>query len=233
MTELWHLDEVSHAGQEHLDTAYVAGYDRKAQFDPTADIQHLVGFGLSTESNVIDFGAGTGSFALAVAPLCHTVFAVDPSPAMVAYLHAAVAQSGVENVTVVQGGFLSYQHHAAPVDFIFTRNALHHLPDFWKVQALAKLHALLAPHGILRLRDLFYDFEPTETEEKLQAWFAGAVADAAEGWTAAELAEHVRLEHSTFSWLFEQMLARTGFEVIDRTYQREIYGAYSCRVSDW
>ena len=49
------------------------------------------------------------------------------------------------------------------------------------------------------------------------------------GWTADELAEHVRGEFSTYSWLLDAMLDRTGFEVLDRTFRRSAYGAYTCR----
>jgi hypothetical protein len=58
---------------------------------------------------------------------------------------------------------------------------------------------------------------------------AGAVDDPTRGWTADELAEHVRIEHSTYSWLFEPMLERTGFEILDRSYVRGAYGAFTCR----
>jgi hypothetical protein len=37
----WWLDEIAHAGDEHLDVRYVAGYDRKAGFDPAEDIDAL------------------------------------------------------------------------------------------------------------------------------------------------------------------------------------------------
>ncbi|MEM7337752.1 MAG: hypothetical protein AAF467_03830 [Actinomycetota bacterium] len=37
----WWLDELITAGSEHLDAEYVAGYDAKAQFDPTEDIALL------------------------------------------------------------------------------------------------------------------------------------------------------------------------------------------------
>ena len=42
---------------------------------------------------------------------------------------------------------------------------------------------------------------PETTLDVLEAWFANAPTDPAAGWTRAELAEHVRSEHSTFSWL--------------------------------
>ena len=120
----------------------------------------------------------------------------------------------------MHAGFLSYEHAGPAPDFVFTRNALHQLPDFWKGIALARIAALLRPGGLVRLHDLVFDFEPADAAGAIAAWVAGAVDDPARGWTAAELAEHVRLEHSTYSWLFEPLLRRTGFEILDVRYQR-------------
>jgi len=56
----------------------------------------------------------------------------------------------------------------------------------------------------------------------------GAVDDPAVGWTAGELAHHVRTELSTFAWLLDAMLDRCGFEVVERTFRRSAYGTYTC-----
>jgi ubiquinone/menaquinone biosynthesis C-methylase UbiE len=228
----WWLDESAHAGSEHLDPAYVAGYERKAGFDPTEDLETLHRFGLGRDSTIIDFGAGTGTFAVAVAPLCARVIAVDVSPVMTAVLRDRVDRLGIANVTVVDGGFLSYDHHGEPVDYVYTRNALHHVPDFWKAIALARIAALLRPGGTLRLRDLVFDFSAAEAEERIESWLAGAVSDAAVGWTAAELAEHLRGEFSTYSWLLDVMLEHSGFEIVERGFRRSAYGTYTCRRRD-
>ena len=87
----------------------------------------------------------------------------------------------------------------------------------------------MAPGGIFRLHDLVFDFEPSQAGERIPAWMAGGVDDPARGWTPDELAEHVRIEYSTYSWLFEPMLERTGFEILERAYVRGAYGAYTCR----
>jgi SAM-dependent methyltransferase len=129
----------------------------------------------------------------------------------------------------VQAGFLSYEHAGEPADFVFSRNALHQIPDFWKGIALTRIAAVLRPGGVLRLRDLVFDFEPAAAGERIPAWLAGAVDDPAQGWTADELVEHLRTEYSTYSWLFEPMLERAGFEILDREYVRAAYGAYTCR----
>jgi ubiquinone/menaquinone biosynthesis C-methylase UbiE len=225
----WWPDERKYAGDEHLDPLYVAGYERKAGFDAAEDLEVLRLHGLGPDSIVVDFGAGTGTFAAAVARSCRHVIAVDVSPAMVAALRKRVEDLGLDNVTVVEGGFLSYEHRGEPADAIFTRNALHQLPDFWKAIALQRMASILRPTGILRLRDLVFDFDPSDADERIEAWMSGAVTDSATGWTAEELAEHVRGEFSTYSWLLDAMLARTGFDIVERTFRRSAYGAYTCR----
>ena len=188
----WWLDEQAHAGSEHLDAEYVRGYERKAGFDPAEDVEVLLRHGLGPDSVVVDLGAGPGVFTATVAPLCRRVIAVDVSPAMTAVLRARVEELGLGNVEVVQAGFVSYEHRGDPADFVFSRNALHQIPDFWKGVALARVAAVLKPGGILRLRDLVYDFEPGEQDDVFDTWCAGAVTDPATGWTAGELAEHIR-----------------------------------------
>jgi ubiquinone/menaquinone biosynthesis C-methylase UbiE len=227
MTDWW-LDEGAHAGAEHLDPAYVAGYERKAGYDPTEDLDALRRFGFGGESTVVDLGAGTGAFAMAAARVCRRVVAVDVSPAMTAVLRRKATEAELANVTIVEAGFLSYEHSGEPPDFVFTRNALHQLPDFWKAIALARIAAMLAPGGILRLHDLVFDFEPADAEERIETWFGGAVSDPAAGFTAAELATHTREEFSTYTWLLEPMLEHTGFEILERASRRGAYAAYTC-----
>jgi ubiquinone/menaquinone biosynthesis C-methylase UbiE len=224
----WWLDERAHAGDEHLDPAYVAGYDRKAGFDPAEDVDVLRRHGVGADSVVVDLGAGTGTFAVALAPTVRRVVAVDVSPAMTAALRARVHDLGLDNVTVVDAGFLTYRHRSPPADAVFTRHALHQLPDFWKAIALDRVASFLRPRGVLRLRDLVFDFAPGQAGERIEAWMAGAVTDPEVGWTAEELADHVRREHSTYSWLLDVILDRTGFDVVERTFGRAAYGAYTC-----
>lgn len=223
----WWLDEQVHAGVEHLDPAYVAGYDAKAQVDPTPDIETLVALGMGEGCTVVDLGAGTGVFTLAAAETGATVTAVDVAGPMVEALRQRTAD--LPNVSVVQAGFLSYDHAGPPADIVHSRNALHQIPDFWKVVALQRIHDLLKPGGILRLRDLVFDLEPDAIADGIEAWMAGAVDDPARGYTVPEFAEHVRAEHSTFIWLLEPALERVGFEILDRQVGRNVYAAYTCR----
>jgi len=127
----------------------------------------------------------------------------------------------------VQGGFLSYSP-AAAVDGVFTRHALHQLPDFWKAIALSRIAAMLKPGGVLRLRDLVYDFRPDEAAGVFDGWLAAAATDPAAGYTAADYAEHIRTEHSTFRWLLEPMITAAGFAITEVSYRGRLYAAYTC-----
>jgi SAM-dependent methyltransferase len=230
--ETWMLDELAHAGPEHLDEGFIAGFDRKQGYpDAAADIAAFEAHGLGETSSVVDFGTGTGQFAIPAAARFGRVIAVDVSPAMLSALRAkakgTLSQADLPRLECVRGGFLSYSP-AEPVDGVYTRHALHQLPDFWKVTALRRIAGLLRPGGVLRLVDLVYDFGPGETDAVFRDWFANAATDPAEGYTAADYAEHIRTEHSTFRWLLEPMLAATGFEIADVSYQRRLYGAYTC-----
>jgi SAM-dependent methyltransferase len=226
----WFPDELARAGQEHLDPAYAAGYDRKTtpHFDPSDEVALLRDLGLGETHTLVDLGAGTGAVALAAAKVCRRVVAVDVSAAMLAVGTDEAERRGLDNVESVTQGFLTYEHRGEPADFVYSRNALHHLPDFWKAIALERIAGFLRPGGILRLRDLVFSFEPRDAISGVEAWLAGAAESPTRGWTRSELEEHLREEHSTFTWLLEPMLERAGFDIRDAEYRSGAYAAYVC-----
>jgi SAM-dependent methyltransferase len=220
------LDEMAHAGPEHLDADFIAGYDRKQGHpDAEADLAAFETHGLDASSLVADLAAGTGQFAIPATSRFGHVTAVDVSPAMIAALREKAA--GIPNLDAVRGGFLSFAPEA-PLDGVYTRNALHQIPDFWKGIALTRIAGMLRPGGVLRLRDLAYDFRPAEAEGIFRGWFEGAADDPAAGYTAADYAEHIRTEYSTYRWLLEPLLAAAGFEIVSVDYERRLYCAYTC-----
>jgi SAM-dependent methyltransferase len=227
------IDETALAGAEHLDPNYVAGYDRKAGFDPAEDLAVLRSHGLGPGTTLIDFGAGTGTFALAAASYCDRVIAVDVSPAMARTIRTRVRRTGAANVVVVEAGFLTYEPDGGAVDAIYSRNALHHLPDFWKTIAVRRMADLLVVGGVLRLRDLVFSFGAAEAEVGVQEWIRQTASQRPDaGWTRAELEAHVRDEFSTFTWLLEPMLGKAGFEIVDADYAPVgAYAAYTCLKS--
>ena len=225
----WLFDELAHAGGEHLDPTYVATYDTKAQTDPSDDLAVLLQLGLDHRSTLVDFGAGTGTFTLAAARVCRRVVAVDVSAAMLHQLHESARALDLANIECAQSGFLTYEHQGELADFAYSRNALHHLPDFWKALALRRVARTLKSGRILYLRDLVFSCSLQETDAIIESWLAGAPIRAADGFTASELATHVRDEYSTYSWLLEPMLERAGFEIRNAAYSpSQVFAAFTC-----
>ena len=228
----WWLDERAYAGREHSDEQHARRYDAKMDSGAADEIRLLQEAGLlHPQSTVVDLGAGTGQFTLAAAEVCRRVVAVDVSPLMLARLREKLERAAVGNVEVVDAGFLTYAHSGEPADVVYSRFALHHLPDFWQAIALRRIADMLRAGGVLRLSDVVYSFEPHDAEQRIEAWITELMAaDVESGWTRAEIAEHVRDEHSTFTWLLEPMMERAGFDLVDVDYDGSgMLAEYVCR----
>ena len=229
----WLLDELGSAGRENLDSDHVARYDAKEDAHGAAEVALLVDLGLDDHSHVVDLGAGTGQFTLAVAPACCRVVAVDISPLMLDRLRAKAEASAVSNIEIVHAGFVTYEHRGPPADVVYSRWALHHLPDFWKALALHRMRTMLCRGGILRLSDVVYSFDPPDAEESIEQWCATLPSEAASEneWVRADIEEHVRDEHSTFSWLLEPMMERSGFRIEGASYTDDgMFAEYVARA---
>ncbi|WP_240759020.1 class I SAM-dependent methyltransferase [Phytoactinopolyspora endophytica] len=223
------IDERAYAGPEHLDADFVAGYDRKQGYpDAAADLDILRSHGVGESATVLDIGTGTGQFALPAAKVFGRVVAIDVSPVMLTHVSKRAADQSLSNLQCVEAGFLTYEHSGQPIDAVYTRHALHHLPDFWKAVALTRIADMLRPGGVLRLRDLIYDFQPNEADQVFGGWFAAAMDDPTRGYTADDYLEHIQTEYSTFRWLLEPMLDVAGFDIVDVEYGASVFGAYTC-----
>jgi SAM-dependent methyltransferase len=230
-SDAWLLNETLTAGRENLDKDHVRRYDSKEDAGVAEELALLARLGtVGSDSCIVDLGAGTGQFTMAAAAHYRRVVAVDVSPVMLARVRAKVKEAHLGNVEIIQAGFLSYEHRDGAADVVYSRLALHHLPDFWKAVAIARIADMLRPGGAFRLSDVVYSFNPREAAERIQTWISSATAtDVETDWTQAELAEHVRDEHSTFSWLLEPMIERTGFDISEATYSSDqMFAAYVC-----
>jgi ubiquinone/menaquinone biosynthesis C-methylase UbiE len=224
-------DELASAGVMYRDAEAVALYESKSTaYDPRPDVELLRGHGLGRDSVLLDMGAGSGRFALAAARHCRNVIAVDVSPAMVAAFAARRKGLKARRVRYVQAGVLSYEHPGPPADFIYSRNMLQNLPDFWKVVALRRLFDMLRPGGVLYLKALVFDFAPEDVADGVNRWIALSSSDGGPGFGADDLLP--RIHTMTFSWVMEPMLERTGFQVERARYGADVFAEYICVKPD-
>ena len=215
----WLIDELAHAGRENVDAAHVLMYDHKEDANAQAEVELLVHHGLHAGSTLVDLGAGTGQLALAAAGTGASVVAVDVSPVMLDRLRAKASAAGLANLRIVEAGFLSYHHDGLPADVVYSRWALHHLADFWKALALFRVRSMLRTGGLLRLSDIVYSFDPAETHERIEQWRTTVPTVAGPGeWVRSDIDDHVRNEHSTFTWLLEPIIERSHFRIEDAVH---------------
>lgn len=229
MYKKWYYNEFEQVGKDYGDAAEVAVYDSShADFrDVDAENRRLLDrLELRGDETVVDFGCGTGAFAVAAAKECRRVIAVDVSQAMLATAWSRAEAAGVTNVEFVNAGFLSYEHEGERADVVTSSFSFHHLPDFWKGVALERVSKILRREGLLFLRDVVLPdeggLEAIEAFVETQARLGGDfLREDAEG--------HFREEFSSYDWVLRGLLERAGFAIERVEWECPVVAEYSCR----
>ena len=110
----------------------------------------------SSETDVLDYGCGTGLVGLFLLPYVRSVTGADNSPGMLKVLRDKIASERLENMEAIR---LDLERDPLPstrYHMITVGMAMHHIADTEKV--LRAFHTLLVPGGTLCLADL--DTEP-------------------------------------------------------------------------
>lgn len=226
----WQYDEAKCSGVDYSRPDEVAAYDRmhrKFRDYAKAAEEILRRLSLPADSTVIDLGAGTGAFALHAAPKCRTVYAVDISAAMLDYCRRQAEQAGVTNIVFCHGGLLTYEHPAEAADAAVCVATLHHLPDFWKGVALTRCARMLKPGGRFYLFDIVFPSREPDLPTKIDEWIR-TIERMADARLAEEAVVHVRAEFSTYDWIMEGLLTRSGFQIDSAEYGQGFQAAYLC-----
>ena len=95
---------------------------------------------------VLEFGCGTGSTALAHAPLVDHITAIDISRRMIEIAQGKAATAGVENVEFSNATLDDFAASDNSYDVVLGLNILHLVSD--RTEAIARVHALLKTDGI-------------------------------------------------------------------------------------
>lgn len=79
------------------------GFHRATRDSATSEpLFHRVCEHLSGQDTLLDVGAGTGRFSLALAPFVSQVLAVEPNPTMLGYLQQELVEQKLDNITCIQ-----------------------------------------------------------------------------------------------------------------------------------
>jgi ubiquinone/menaquinone biosynthesis C-methylase UbiE len=102
---------------------------------------------LTPESEVFEFGCGTGSTAINHAPYVKHIHAVDYSGTMIAIAKRKVEAAGIGNIDFERIGIDAVQKPDASVDVVMAHSILHLLPNAEDV--ICRAYAMLKPGGAL------------------------------------------------------------------------------------
>ena len=85
--------------------------------------------------------------------------------------------------------------------------------------------------GLLRLWDVVYNFGPDEAPARFEAWCASAGEGTDGQWSRGDLEEHIRDEHSTYTWLLEPMMSVARFRIEEVSYSADgMFAKYLARA---
>ena len=98
------------------------------------------------DMEVLEFGCGTGSTAIAHAPYVKHIRAIDISSKMIEIAQGKAAADGVENVTFEQSTIDDLNVPDETFDAVMGHSVLHLLES--KEDAIAKVHGMLKPGGV-------------------------------------------------------------------------------------
>lgn len=226
----WQYNELKFSGIDYSSVEQVAAYDsmHKKFRDYAKGTEEIIRrLGIDSNTTVIDLGSGTGAFTLHAARKCKKIYAVDISEAMIGYCRQEAEKEGLTNIEFHQGGLLTYEHTAEPADAAVCIAVLHHLPDFWKLKALTRCCGMLKPGGRFLLFDIVFPSTEPDINRKIDEFIKGM-----EVMVGARLAEesviHVRDEFSTYDWIIEGIIRRSGFQIDAVEYGNGFQTTYVC-----
>lgn len=224
----WQYDEFRQVGTDYGSRAEVDIYDsRHADFrDIEAESRKVLDMLEVKSSDVLlDFGSGTGTFAIQAAKRFKRVHAIDVSQVMIEHTKAKAARAGASNIMFHHAGFLTYEHKDTPADAIVTTFAFHHLPDYWKGIALKRMSSMLKPDGFLYINDVI--LEEANSINNIQALIDKLAKDGGE-LLREDTERHFKEEYSTYDWVMDELLARSGFQIKSKQIEGGVLGTYLC-----
>lgn len=101
---------------------------------------------LKSDMNVLEFGCGTGSTAMALAACVSRFHAIDSSARMIEIARGKAALESLENVRFEQAAIENYDAPVSSLDAVIGHSILHLVRD--RRQVLDKVHRALKPDGV-------------------------------------------------------------------------------------
>jgi ubiquinone/menaquinone biosynthesis C-methylase UbiE len=218
----WWYDDLKQVGLDFADPDEVETYDDRQGATAADERALLRRLDVTRDTAMADIGCGTGLLACEAAHMARSVRAIDVSAPMLAAARERAIGQGVSNIAFERAGFLTFAA-SGDLDLIVSKFALHHLPDMWKAVALTRMRDALKRGGRIFIRDVAFSGSPDALPCAVERWIGWMTRET--GYTRADVATHVRDEHSTFAWIITRMIEDAGFRLIEHT-QDGVYATW-------
>jgi 2-polyprenyl-3-methyl-5-hydroxy-6-metoxy-1,4-benzoquinol methylase len=225
------FDEMHQVGADHADPVRANEYDSKMQMfrNYTEEARALVQeLNITNQMSILDIGAGTGALSIELAAFCREITAVDISSNMLQILETKASKKGITNIRTSNSGFLTFDSSGKKYDRIISNVVMHHLPDFWKCIALRRVHSMLEDNGLFFLNDVVFSFPIDNYQSEMNTFLIDM-----EKRTDTEFVKdgilHLKEEFSTFDWLLDLMIEKTGFAIVKKNIRGTTLASYILR----
>lgn len=223
----WLFNENTQIGIDYTDSKKIQEYDNNMQ--KLRDIKKeneeiLKAINISNDHIIIDFGTGTGEFALEASKYCQKVIAIDVSKEMLKFAEMKAKSNNIKNIEFYNAGFLTFEYKNT--DSIVSQLALHHLPDFWKSIAIERMFSMLKRGGKLYLKDVVYSFKGGYVYF-FDNWVE-KIKDTVGTNAEEEAVITVKEEYATLDWIMEGLLKKAGFDIDKAEYYEGFMATYIC-----
>lgn len=222
----WLYNEFKQVGTDYNDLNEIKAYDNRMQLirDLKKEKEIMLQLLNPKKSDVIlEIGSGTGEFTIELAKKSKKVVALDVSKGMIDYAELKLNNLGIKNVEFIHNGFLTFDLKEDAFDIVYSSIALHHLPDFWKLIALKKIHRILKKNGYFYLRDVIYSFNLNNYIKCLDSWIERSNS------SKESVIRHISDEYSTTSSIMEIIIKESGFSIEKKKFPDDIYAIYLCK----
>lgn len=223
----YHYNEFKSLGTDYNDLEEIRIYDQRMATlrDIKKEIEDTIKvIGLNKQDSLLEIGCGTGEFCIEAAKRCKNVIALDVSKNMLDYAKNKALGRGVNNISFINAGFLSYEHQGELLDLVVSSIALHHLPDFWKLIALKNINSILKDKGKFYLHDVVFSFDTRNFEKAVEGWINQSNDDR----MRKNMSKHISEEFSTTNWIMEGLIEHAGFSIEFKEYKSDFFASYLC-----
>jgi len=224
----WFYNEFNQVGTDYMDLNQVKIYDEKMNKlrNINAEVNILCKLiDIQPSYRILEIGCGTGEFSIALGKKSKELVALDVSSVMIEYAKHKAGKIGLDNINFYNNGFLTYKYDGIPFDAVITSLALHHLPDFWKLIALKRIHSMLKQEGYFYLYDVVYSFEPDEYIKYFNQWTKALKKKKIDDGGIT----HIKSEYSTTSKIMESIIKEAGFMIEYKDLNNKMFAVYLCR----